>query len=85
MVIVRAALPSDVHADTEWATRLAEQLRAVAVDVHPASAGEVYLVLTPVNGAHLAAADSAAAELIASPRHYGLRVAAHTYDVSDPD
>lgn len=85
MVIVRAALPRGVQPDTQWAARLAEQLRTVTVDAHPASAGEVYLVLTPVNGAHPTAADKAAAELIATPRNFGLRIAAHTYDLSDRD
>lgn len=85
MVIVRAALPSGVQPDTHWAASLTKQLRTVTVDAHPASAGEVYLVLTPVNGAHPAAADKAAAELIATPRSFGLRIAAHTYDLSDRD
>ena len=85
MVIVRAALPSGVQPDTQWAASLTKQLRTVTVDAHPASAGEVYLVLTPVNGAHPAAADKAAAELIATPSTFGLRIAAHTYDLSDRD
>ncbi len=85
MVIVRAALLDNTQPDPEWAASLAKQLRTVAVDAHPASAGEVYLVLTPVNGAHPAAADKAAADLIATPRTFGLRIAAHTYDLSDRD
>ena len=84
MVIVRAALPDNTRPDSEWAASLARQLRTVTVDAHPASAGEVYLVLTPVNGAH-PAAGKAAAELIATPRTFGLRIAAHTYDLSDRD
>ena len=67
MVIVRAALLDNTQPDSEWATSLAKQLRTVTVDAHPASAGEVYLVLTPVNGAHPAAADKAAADLILRP------------------
>jgi hypothetical protein len=85
MVIVRAVLLGNTHPDAQWTATLTEQLRTVTVEVHPASAAEVYLVLAPAEQAHPAAADQAAAQLIACPSHFGLLVAAHTYDLSDRD
>ena len=85
MVIVRAVLPGTTHPNAQWAATLTGQLRGVSVEVHPAGAGEVYLVLIPTGHAHPAAAQQAAAQLIASPSRFGLRVAAHTYDLSDRD
>lgn len=83
-MIVRAALPDDAPPIQQWAPMLTDQLQAVDVEVHSAH-GEVFILLTPIAGADVDAAEHAAAQLVASPRQFGLLGAARTQDSRNRD